>query len=205
MVVLVGIIPTVWVNVSASPPPMGRTESETRILKTLHEVLASRDLYANVPPPDGRMLRILAESVAARNVVEIGTSTGVSGLWMCLALDRTGGKLNTFELDAARAATARRHFDQAGVSGLVNLVEGDAHQNIRKVQGPVDLAFIDAEKSGYLDYLHQLLPMVRPGGLILAHNVEMVPDYMAAVKGDPSLETVVFTEGAGMAVTLKKR
>lgn len=186
-------------------PPLAKTEPETKILNTLHDVVRSGEVYANVPASDGRMLRVLAEAVNAKNIVEIGTSTGVSGLWFCLALDRTGGKLNTFELDTGRAAMARSHFQRAGVDRLVNLVQGDAHQNLKNVKGPVDLAFIDAEKQGYIDYLNQLLPLVRPGGLILAHNVRMIPEYVAAVTRNPELETVFYMQGSGLAVTMKKR
>jgi len=185
-------------------PPIAKTASETRILNTLDEVLRSGEVHANVPASDGRMLWVLAEAVNARNIVEIGTSTGVSGLWFCLALDKTGGMLHTFELDAGRAAMARSHFQRAGVSHLVNLVQGDAHRNLGSVKGPVDVAFIDAEKQGYLDYLNQLLPLMRPGGLILAHNVSMVPEYVAAVTRNPELETVFYMRGGGLSVTVKK-
>ena len=64
---------------------------------------------------------------------------------------------------------------------------------------------IDADKEGYVDYLNQLLPLVRPGGLILAHNVDMAPDYVMAVARNADLDTVFYTQGAGMGVTLKKR
>ena len=69
------------------------------------------------------------------------------------------------------------------------------------------MAFIDADKEGYLDYLKKLLPLVRPGGLILAHNVTMaaVQGYVKAVTTDPDLETIFYTEGGGLGVTLKKR
>src|SRR5438128_10099624 len=113
-------------------------------------------LYANVPAVDGKMLRLLTEALNAKHVIEIGTSTGISGMWFCMALKKTGGKLTTFELDAGRAALARAHFEKAGVDRLVTLVEGDAHQNITKLRGPVDVVFIDAEKDGYLDYLKKL-------------------------------------------------
>jgi len=138
-------------------------------------------------------------------VVEIGTSTGYSGLWFCLALEATGGHLTTFELDHERAGRARMHFYNAGVDSLVTVVEGDAHENVTKVNGPIDIAFIDADKDGYVDYLHKVLPLVRPGGLILAHNVEMVPEYVKAVTNDPELETIFYMQGGGLAVTMKKR
>jgi predicted O-methyltransferase YrrM len=165
----------------------------------------SGETYASVPDADGRMLRLLAEAIDARRVVEIGTSTGVSGLWLCLALERTGGRLITFESDAGRAAMARSHFRSAGVDHLVNLIEGDAHTNVETLNDPIDLAFIDAEKEGYADYLNQLLPLVRAGGLILAHNAHMVPEYLAAVARNPELETLFYMRGGGLVVTLKKR
>jgi len=190
---------------SARNPPLAKSESEKRILSTMNEVVAKGELYANVPVADGRMLRLLTEAVNAKSVVEIGTSTGISGMWFCIALEKTGGRLTTFELDPGRAALARAHFTKAGVEGLVTLVQGDAHQNITKLREPVDVVFIDAEKSGYADYLSQMLPLVRPGGLILAHNIEMVPDYVKAVTANPDLETVFYMEGNQLGVTLKKR
>jgi caffeoyl-CoA O-methyltransferase len=190
---------------NAQSPPLGQTESEKRILTTINDVVTAGALYANVPVADGRMLRLLTEAANAKNVIEIGTSTGISGLWFCIALEKTGGKLTTFELDPQRAAVARAHFKQAGVDRLVTIVEGDAHKNIAKVHDAVDLVFIDADKTGYVDYLKKTLPLVRPGGLILAHNVDMVPEYMKAVTSNPALETVFYMQGNQLAVTLKKR
>lgn len=188
----------------ANALPLANSESERRILDVVKEAWQSGATFQNVPAADGRMLRLLAEAAGANKVVEIGTSTGLSGLWFCLALQKTGGRLTTFEYDARRAASAREHFRKAGVEPLVTLVEGDAHQTISRIQEPFDILFIDADKEGYTDYLKRLLPLVRPGGLILAHNDEMSPEYQRLVTGDPALETAFFRAGAGMAITLKK-
>jgi predicted O-methyltransferase YrrM len=190
---------------NAPNPTLPKTESEKRILSTISEAVKAKELYANVPAADGRMLRLLTEAINAKNVVEIGTSTGISGMWFSMALESTGGHLTTFELDHARAELARAHFKKAGVDKLVTLVEGDAHQNISKLKGPVDAVFIDAEKEGYVDYLHKVLPLVRPGGLILAHNANMVPDYVKLVTSDANLESSFYMEGNQLVVTLKKR
>lgn len=195
-------------RIRAENPPLPKNESEKRILSVLDEMVKAGRLWASVPMPDGRMLRLLAEAVGAKNVVEIGTSTGYSGLWFCLALQKTGGKLTTFEIDAGRAATARDHFQKAGVEKIVTIIEGDAHQNITRLKEPIDVVFIDADKEGYVDYLNKLLPLVRPGGLILAHNVNMAAvaeGYVKEVTASPDLETVFYMEGAGLSVTLKKR
>ena len=192
----------------ATPLPLARTEPEKKILSVLDEMRQSGRIYLSVPVSDGRVLRLLTEAVGAKTVVEIGTSTGYSGLWFCLALQKTGGKLTTFEIDSGRAATARKHFEQAGVAQMVNLIEGDAHEKLSGLKGPIDVAFIDADKEGYVDYLNKLLPLVRPGGLILAHNVTMAAvkeGYVKQVLANPDLETIFYNDGGGLGVTLKKR
>jgi predicted O-methyltransferase YrrM len=186
-------------------PPVANSDFEKRILAVINEMVRTGDLYANVPAADGRMLRILAESTGAKHVVEIGTSTGISGLWFCLALEKTGGKLTTFEYDSGRAASATANFKKAGVDRLVTLVQGDAHETVSRLKDPIDIVFIDADKEGYIDYLNKLLPLVRPGGLILAHNIGMVRDYIKVVTGNPDLDTVFYRDGGGLAITLKKR
>jgi caffeoyl-CoA O-methyltransferase len=188
-----------------STPSIGETDSERKILAVLDGMVKSHQTYLSVPIQDGKALRLLAEAASAKNVVEIGTSTGYSGLWFCLVLQRTGGHLTTFEIDHERASKAREHFKEAGVEQMVTIIEGDAHEQVAKLRGPVDLVFIDADKGGYVDYLNKLRPLVRPGGLILAHNVDMVPDYVKAVTTSAELETIFYMEGGGLGVTLKKR
>ena len=213
-VVLFVLLAMAWVALSQGPgaggshPPsasLAKTEVEKRILTVLDEMVKDHQTYLSVPMQDGKALRLLAEAADAKHVAEIGTSTGYSGLWFCLALQKTGGHLTTFEIDHQRAETARGHFRQAGVENMITVVEGDAHAQVAKLKGPIDVAFIDADKGGYLDYLNKLLPLVRPGGLILAHNVDMVPDYVKAVTTNADLETIFYMEGAGLGVTLKKR
>jgi caffeoyl-CoA O-methyltransferase len=192
-----------------NPRPVGKSAAEKAILAVLDEMdQKDRQGMMNVPIEDGRLLRLLTESVGAKQVVEIGTSNGYSGIWFCLALKATGGKLTTFEIDAARAALARQNFQKAGVQDLVTLVEGDAHEKVAEIAGPVDIAFIDADKEGYADYLAKLLPKVRPGGLILAHNISgrmANPQYVEAITTNPDLETVFYSQAGGISVTLKKR
>lgn len=178
------------------------------VLKDLYE--NQRRGMMNVPPEDGRLLRVLIEAVNAKHVVEVGTSNGYSGIWICLALRRTGGKLTTFEINAERAALARENFKRAGVDHLVTLIEGDAHEEVPKLDGRVDVVFLDADKSGYIRYLRELLPRVRPGGLILAHNTTNLAagmrDYLEEVTTNPALETIFLHQhDQGMGVTIKKR
>jgi caffeoyl-CoA O-methyltransferase len=201
-----------WRHDPESPqrPPLAKNEAERRILHVLDDMDRNqRRGMMNVPVADGRLLRVLAESSGAKHVVEIGTSNGYSAIWLCLALRTTGGRLTTYEIDARRAALARENLQRAGVDEIVTLVEGDAHDEITKLTEPIDLVFLDADKSGYVDYLSKLLPLVRPGGLIVAHNMKAPPPdpaYIKAITTNPELETIfLHMDAAGVGVTLKKR
>ena len=193
---------------SLETPPLPKDDGEKKILDAMEQITREQGYRLNVPATDGRVLRLLAESVDAKKVVEFGTSNGVSGLWWSLALRKTGGKLFTHEIDPNTAALARKNFALAGVSDLITVVEGDGHETAKKLTGPIDIVFIDADKEGYLDYFKKTLPLVRPGGLICAHNVAAnMPDqaFLKAITTDPALETIIYREGGGLSVTLKKR
>ena len=200
---------------TASPssvgPPLAADESEQKLLAQLDDLLANQSNgMMNVPPEDGRMLRLLTEAVNAQRVVEIGTSNGYSGIWFCLALRKTGGKLTTFDIDEGRFKLATENFKRAGVSELVKQVFGDAHEKVADVEGPIDVLFLDADKPGYLDYLQKLLPKMKPGGLILAHNTTNagadMQDFLKAITTNPKLDTQFLQlSPRGLSVSLVKR
>jgi predicted O-methyltransferase YrrM len=189
-------------------PLLAKDDAEKKALAALEEARKG-ERFANVSTEDGRLLRQLTEAVNAQRVVELGTSTGESGIWFAIALRKTGGHLYTHDIDPERLQVARRSFESAGVSDLITIIEGDAHETIKQHTEPVDIVFLDADKEGYLDYLEKILPRVRPGGLIIAHNMrrpEPDPRYIKAITTNPDLDTsFVLMEGAGIGVTLKKR
>jgi predicted O-methyltransferase YrrM len=91
------------------------------------------------------------------------------------------------------------------MADIITLVEGDAHDEVKKLKAKIDILFLDADKEGYIDYLNKLLPLVRPGGLVIAHNINprmADPKYMEAITTNPNLETIV---RSGVSVTIKKR
>lgn len=191
--------------------PRPRDEVERQIIAVMDDM---QDHQAhgmgNVLPEDGRLMRMLAESVEAKHIVELGTANGYSAMWFCLALRSTGGKLTTHEIDPQRIAMAKENFKRAGVEGLVTLVEGDAHETIKTLEGPIDVVLLDAEKEGFTDYLSRLLPLVRKGGLIIAHDssgqAHMMDDYFKAITEDRNLETVLVDASRwGMCITRKMR
>jgi len=194
---------------SARPAPdaAAATPAEGRAMDVLREM--ERRPGIGVSRADGELLRRLVEENKVQHAVEIGTYRGYSGIWTALGLQTTGGRLTTFDIDRRVAEEARAAFERAGVSGQITQVIGDAHAEIAQLPDGIDFAFIDADKEGYLDYLQKLLPKMKVGGLILAHNVRYPePDaaFMRAIRTDPRLQTTFANmNGAGMSVSRKLR
>jgi len=185
-------------------PPLANNDVEKRILATISEAVRKNEIFRGVPVTDGRMLRLLVESTGATRVLEIGTSTGISALWLLLGLSATGGHLTTLEIDAQRAALARAHFRQAGVDSLVTLVEGDARRSIADLQGPLDIVFVDCGVGGDAAILERTLTLLRPGGLFVVHHVVRALDLVEIITANPAHDTVFYMQGRGLSVTLKK-
>ncbi|MHC4742470.1 MAG: O-methyltransferase [Planctomycetota bacterium] len=205
------IAPTILALSQAAPDKSPtKPNPEEKILQVLNDLYNEKYPLTNVPQEDGKLLRILAESMGAKRVVEIGTANGCSALWFALALRTTGGKLITHEIDDHRAALARNNFKKAGVDKFITIVEGDAHKTVTNLEAPIDILFLDADKKGNLDYLEKLLPKIRPGGLIIAHNTtthaQDIKPYLEEVTNNPNLQTILLNKkDQGIALTLKKR
>jgi len=188
--------------------PLAKNDKEKQALAALDE-MAKGEWHLNVTAREGRVLRQLTEAVGAKRVVEVGTSSGYSTIWLALGVRAAGGKVFTHEIDPEKIKLARENFKQAGVDDLITLIAGDAHETVKQHQEPIDVIFLDAEKKGYIDYLKKLLPLVRPGGLILGHDMHRpMPDprYIEAVTKNPDLDTsFIMMESFGISMTIKKR
>jgi predicted O-methyltransferase YrrM len=127
----------------------------------------------NVSANQGRLLRLLAEIAGARRVLEVGTLGGYSAIHLARGLP-DDGELISLEIDEHHADVARNNIERAGLSDLVEVRVGDAHELLAALiendEGPFDLVFIDADKGGYPDYLDASMQIVRPGSLILGDN-----------------------------------
>ncbi|MBB6439701.1 O-methyltransferase [Streptomyces candidus] len=142
-----------------------------------HELIARTHALGEIaemqiPPEQGSLLTLLTQLVDARLVVEVGTFTGYSTL--CLARGMApGGRVITCDVSSEWTDMAREAWQRAGVSDRIDLRLGPAAQTLMSLphESGVDLAFIDADKIGYIDYWEQLVPRLRPGGLIVADNV----------------------------------
>ena len=128
----------------------------------------------NVSPSEGKLLYLLAKISRALRILEIGTLGGYSTTWLARALP-PGGKVITLELDPKNAEVAQRNLKRAGLDAQVEVRVGPAAEAMRKMaasgEAPFDLIFIDADKPGYVEYLHLAVELSRPGSLILADNL----------------------------------
>ena len=125
----------------------------------------------NVPASDGQVLHNIIVEHKYRNALEIGTSTGHSGIWIAWALSKTGGRLITVEIDRSRHEEALANFREAGLSQYIDARLGDAHKIVPSLPGPFDFVFSDADKDWYKNYLAAVLPRLQVGGCFVAHNV----------------------------------
>jgi len=127
--------------------------------------------YLNVPYQDGKILHDLVVQGGHKAILEIGTSTGHSTVWLAWAAAKTGGRVVTIEIDRGRHQRALANFKRAGVADYVDARLADAHDLVRALPGPWDFVFQDADKDWYLQYFRDLEAKMAPGGCYTAHNV----------------------------------
>lgn len=123
-----------------------------------------------VSPTQGKLLMLLAQSLGARRILEIGTLGGYSTIWLARGLS-AGGRLITLEADPKHAEVARRNIERAGLSDAVEVRLGRAIDTLPGLDGPFDLIFIDADKVSYPEYFSWAVKLSRAGSLIIADNV----------------------------------
>ena len=167
--------------------------------------LPSSQRTRNVERGTGHLLALLVRATNAREVLEIGSSNGVSTIWLAAAARDNGGRVTGTEILPVRAADANNNLAAAGLDAVARVVVGDARTTTVTLPGLFDLVFIDAEKDDYVDHLEAVIDHVRLGGLILADNVisHDVSAYQAAVRARSDLETVTVPIDRGVEFTLK--
>jgi caffeoyl-CoA O-methyltransferase len=190
-------------------------ERSTQLDATVQAFLEShrgtwRDL--NVPESDGRALHDLIVKHKFTRALEIGTSTGHSGVWIAWALSKTGGRLTTIEIDAERHRTALANFKEAGLASYIDARLGDAHHIVPALEGPFDFVFSDADKDWYKNYFVAVWPRVTPGGCFTAHNVSGsfvgagIREFLAHLNTLPdAVTTMDRSSREGISITCKRR
>ncbi len=159
-----------------------------------------------VGPQTGRFLNILARSLTAPTILEIGTSFGYSGIWLAEAARATGGRLITMELQPHKSEHARTMAARAGLADVIDFRVGDAVEMIAALSETVDLVLMDLWKDLYVPCLEAVLPRLRPGAIIVADNMispggPNVEAYGAAVRGVPGMTSVLLPIGSGLEVS----
>ena len=163
----------------------------------------------NVPAADGKKLYDIIIQNKYTKALEIGTSTGHSGIWIAWALSKTGGKLITIDIDERRHREAVANFKKAGLSDYIDARLADAHEMVPELTGPFDFVFSDADKYWYKNYFIAVDPKLEVGGCYTTHNVSRRGRggnvaYLDYLMGLSNYETSVFDQGGGLAISYKK-
>ena len=165
----------------------------------------------------GTFYNIMLKSICAKNILEIGMSVGYSGLWFADAImsSTQDGQIITIDREQFKIDTATRNFEEAGVSSLIKIREGEARKILHEIkeefgENYFDFIFIDADKESYIEYFDLCLPLVRKGGIIAADNIlfperfnEMMADYLSHVRNNPNVQSVTVPIDNGEEVTIK--
>jgi len=150
----------------------------------------------NIPYADGGILYDLILENNYKSAIDIGTSTGLSAIWMAWALSKTGGKLITIEIDEGRHKRALANFKEAGLSEYIDARLADAHELVEQLKGPFDFVFTDADKDWYKNYFIALAPKLEIGGCFTAHNVRNtgmsgIREFVDYVTNLPNFKTTI--------------
>ena len=166
----------------------------------------------------GMFYNIMLKSINAKKILEIGMSVGYSGLWFADAVmssTQSDGQIITIDREKFKIDKATQNFEEAGVSSLIKIKEGEARKILHEIkeefgENYFDFIFIDADKENYIEYFDLCFPLVRKGGIIAADNIlfperfnEMMADYLSHVKSNPNVQSVTVPIDNGEEVTFK--
>lgn len=199
---------------------------DDKILEVLEELEKTSQEFWNISRESANFLNMLIKISGAKNVIEIGTSNGYSGIWIAKALQETGGHLITIEYYEERIALARENFKKCGVDDIITTKQGSACKVLEKLEGEfdfgathvdrqhdkfyngqIDFVFIDANKSEYEKYFDIISPKLKKGGIIAADNIISHADKVAAfvkkIKSDSNYQVEILDLPAGMLIGYK--
>lgn len=197
------------------------TSPENALLQEVNrQTLASHPLSHMLSGQvQGRFLSLISSLLHPRYILELGTFTGYSALCLAEGLAE-GGELHTLELREQDAATARTNFSRSEKNKQIHLHVGNAMEIIPTLDHTWDLVFLDADKTGYIGYYEQVVPRLRPGGVIIADNVlfhgqvlqepisgknaKAMEAFAEHVNNDPRTEQVLVTMRDGVLLIKKK-
>jgi len=161
-------------------------------------------------PDTAGLLNLMIRMTGAKRIVEVGTSMGYTALWLGEAARATGGSVIGTEVLESKHAIALDYLDRAGLTDVVDVRLGDAKASVAGLDGAIDLAFVDAWKSDYVEFFDMLLPKMRVGGAIVADNItypesnaEVMAVYTAHVRGQANVRSGLVPIGNGIEVSVR--
>ncbi|OTG66508.1 O-methyltransferase [Acinetobacter silvestris] len=165
--------------------------------------------YRNIEPESAQYLAMQIRIQQSKNILEIGTSTGYSTLWLAEAAQNTGAQLTTLEIDLQRTQQAKQYAQELAVDEAINFWVGDAKDFLATSNQQYDFILLDAERNAYLDYWHYLQNMIHPqGGVLIVDNVishaAEVKNFIDLVKQDVRFMTTTLAFGAGLFMVVYK-
>ena len=180
-----------------------------------HEIPNSEKVLA-IGRNTGIFYNILLHTMKAKNILEIGLSTGYSTMWFADAISKTNGNIITIDFDQKKIKRAKKNFDDAKVDNFIEIRHGDALEVLSEIsqeknlQNFFDFVFIDADKERYIQYFDSVLPLVKTGGIIGADNI-LYPErfqkftipYVEHVRKNPKIKSVTIPIDNGEELSLK--
>lgn len=163
----------------------------------------------NISYEDGKILYDLVLEGNCKNIIEIGTSSGLSTIWLAWAAAKTGGKVLTIEVHEDRLNAALENFKKAGVADYIETRFGNAHEVVPELKGPVDFVFCDANKDWYLKYFKILEPNITLHGYFTAHNTlwagrSNINEFLKYLIDNKNFKTHM-EKGSGEGISVSRR
>ena len=166
------------------------------------------DRYFTLHPDTAELIHIMVQSAGCNRLVEVGVSHGYSTLWLAHAARLTGGTVTSLEINPKNIEFARRNLADAGLSDAVDLVLGDARDTLSTLSGPIDFFLLDSWEDVYLECLELIVPLLRPGGLLVADNVTAgtarTDAFVQALHDHQDIETINVPIGRNIQVSAKR-
>lgn len=165
--------------------------------------------YRNIEPDSALFLAMQVRIQQSKNILEIGTSTGYSTLWLANAAQTSQGHVTTLEIDPARSQQAQQYANELQLSEVIDFWVGDAQSFLEKAEQQYDFILLDAERDAYMDYWQYLPHMLHPkNGVMFVDNVishaAEVQQFIALVKSDERFMSMTLSIGSGLLMLCYK-
>ena len=165
--------------------------------------------YRNIEAESAKLLGMLVRTQQSKQILEIGTSTGYSTLWLAEAAKSAGGKVQTLEINAFRSAQTKKYAEEFGLESFIDFWVGDASDYLAQATESYDLILLDAERGCYVSYWNDLKRLLQFSGNtlivdnVISHAAE-VKDFLELIKADENYMSTILPVGAGLCLVVLK-